>query len=729
MLTLALLLQLQVPADAYADSATRELVTEARAARQRSERLVTSYQVRASQRLGVGLRAPGRDRLLWRQELVADIHWRRDSTTTATVVGARESAPIAERDDRLPPGLIGDIRDLVFDPAADYLHVVGVEGDGLIHPLRPGSEADYRFAIGGTTTIQLGSGRTIRIVALNVTPRRADWRLISGTLWFDADSRGLVRAAFRPARPFELRRDADEDVPGWIDVSAEARFITLDYGLYDQRWWLPRYVAIDAIAKAGSWLNTPFRLERSYQDYTVEGGEPPDTTLAFVPAGRSRWLHPDGTPFDSLTRSNAIDSVRAVERECAATARRDIDSLSDGGIAMRAIIAECRAASWPENLTLVVPPDTAAMLTSSALGKPILDIDDLITDSELASLGGAIDAIPPRPWQSRLDLPDGIGAIVRRVRYNKVEGLSFGAVATADFGRLRIDASGRIGLADGEPNGQLALVRETPAARWSLSAYRQLVAANPELRPFSSTNSLMALFAGRDDGQYFRARGVSLSVEDSDGANWSVRAWYQRESAAAVETDWSLPHLLDRDHQFFDNIAAAAATQTGASLILRHNERMSTDVLLGAEANLSASTGDYDFSTGTLRASLVITPDSPLGFALTAAVGTSLGSVPVQSGFFLGGTHTVRGYPGSFRSGDAHWLVRAEVSRGSVAARLIGFVDLGWVGSRTDFGLDDGYAGAGVGLSLLDGLVRFDLAQGLRDPGGTRFDLYLDAML
>src|SRR5690606_28708216 len=286
----------------------------------------------------------------------------------------------------------------------------------------------------------------------------------------------------------------DEDIPGWIDFSAEARYITLEYGLYDGRWWLPRHVAIDAVARAGSWLNTPFRLERIYQDYEVEGGTPPDPSSTFVPAGRSRWLHPDGTPFDSLTRKQAIDSLQVAVSECVDEVKAKIDSASDGGRAMRARVAECRERSWRENLALVMPTDTASLLTSSALGEPILDIGDLITESELASLSSTIGTIPDRPWMRSVELPNGVGSVLRHARYNKIEGLSLGAAGRADFGKFRIDAIGRIGIADGEPNAEVSLVRETLGTRWSVSAYRQLAAANPELRPFGSVNSSMALF-------------------------------------------------------------------------------------------------------------------------------------------------------------------------------------------------------------------------------------------
>jgi hemolysin activation/secretion protein len=103
--------------------------------------------------------------------------------------------------------------------------------------------------------------------------------------------------------------------------------------------------------------------------------------------------------------------------------------------------------------------------------------------------------------------------------------------------------------------------------------------------------------------------------------------------------------------------------------------------------------------------------------------------VPVQSHFYLGGGATLRGYPGGAASGDAFWLGRAEIGNSFPAARLIGFVDMGWTGSRARFGRDGTLTGVGVGASFLDGLVRIDLAHGLNEPGGTRVEVYFDGML
>ncbi|HEX9831520.1 MAG TPA: hypothetical protein VGA66_00290, partial [Mycobacterium sp.] len=576
LILVATLMQLQIPADSYADMATRTLVSEVRAARERNERMVTQYTVRASQRLGVGIRALSRDRMLWRQELVADIAWRRDSVSTVTVVGARESVPVAQRGDHVPDGLTGNVRELIVDPASDYLRVIGAgddDNEGFIYPMRSGGERDYRYAIGGTTSIGLPDGRQVRLVALEITPRRADWRLISGTLWFDADTKGLVRAAFRPARPYELQRDLEEDdkedVPGWVNVKAEVRFVTLEYALYEGRWWLPRYVAIDAVGSMGSWLDAPFKIERVYQDYEVEGGTPPDPASTFIPAGRSRWVSRDGTPMDSATRTRRSDSLRTARKECIAAARSRADSTQAQRPGIRMQVNACRHLDSDTNLTVIVPEDTTALLTSTALGEPILQMGDLITEEEIIGLRDAIAALPDRPWERRVELPSSAGALFRHARYNRIESLSLGLNGAVDLGRLRLEATARLGLADLEPDLGASLVRQTVSQRWTITGYRRLTAANPDVRPFGTVNSMMALLAGRDDGQYYRTRGVELTADDTDGARWSVRAWHQRERLAEVETDASLPGLFDADRVFTDNIRADAATQSGASVTLR----------------------------------------------------------------------------------------------------------------------------------------------------------------
>jgi hypothetical protein len=63
-----------------------------------------------------------------------------------------------------------------------------------------------------------------------------------------------------------------------------------------------------------------------------------------------------------------------------------------------------------------------------------------------------------------------------------------------------------------------------------------------------------------------------------------------------------------------------------------------------------------------------------------------------------------------------------------VAARTVLFGDVGWAGDRRNWSTPGRpLSGAGVGYSMLDGLIRFDLARGLFPAKQWRADLYLEA--
>ncbi len=248
---------------AYLDAEARRLVAAARTRRETIDRSITGYRTTMRERIGVGIRALRRDRMLYRRELALHIDWRRDSVTRIDVVGARQSIPAAVPKPQLPEDLKSDAGDYAFDPANDRLTIGWGGGGGdakrdsmqdstkhrddieFKHPLAPGSEADYRFAAGDSSAVVFPNGRTIRLRELKIIPRRLDFRLMSGSFWIDEDSHGVVRALIRPARPFDLEQDLSDkdtkDIPGFVKpIRIEIRFLTIDYGLWTGRWWLPR---------------------------------------------------------------------------------------------------------------------------------------------------------------------------------------------------------------------------------------------------------------------------------------------------------------------------------------------------------------------------------------------------------------------------------------------------------------------------------------------------------
>jgi hypothetical protein len=175
------------------------LVTRARAARERNERLVTSYTAVAKQRIGVGIRALSRDRMLYRYETVARIQVAARLGELGRGIGAREGIPVVKRGDQLPEDLDFGVRDLVINPAEDVLRFIGGDDDeGFVYPLRKGGETGLQVRLGRHHHHHAPERQASPAPGAFISfRRRADWKLMSGTLWYDAETLGLVRAVLQ----------------------------------------------------------------------------------------------------------------------------------------------------------------------------------------------------------------------------------------------------------------------------------------------------------------------------------------------------------------------------------------------------------------------------------------------------------------------------------------------------------------------------------------------------
>jgi hemolysin activation/secretion protein len=119
----------------------------------------------------------------------------------------------------------------------------------------------------------------------------------------------------------------------------------------------------------------------------------------------------------------------------------------------------------------------------------------------------------------------------------------------------------------------------------------------------------------------------------------------------------------------------------------------------------------------------------PLAGAITLSGGSSVGALPAQRLWYLGGAQTVRGQtPDTLQRGNAYWLTRTELGINQLGVRPSVFADIGWTGDRTKLN-DVGrpLSGVGSGLSFLDGLFRFDVSRGLFPRKQWRADLYVNA--
>lgn len=709
LIPVLLLCSLQAPArkdtSAYLDRDAQVLVARARAARAELGREIVAYTATVKQRMGVALRMPLKDRTLFRSETAARVRWMRDEPTVIKLLAANQQHPGSEYNDYR---VASNAFDEIYDPRQDRLYFGMTHAEDqdvwIDHPLIDGSEVNYRFRTGDTLTMSFVGSRPIKVVQLQVLPRVARPKLISGSMWIEPVSGAIVKAAFHTAARLNLMTDTDafsngdeEDlkhVPAiFKPFEIEVSLITIEYAYWHLKHWLPRAMRFEGMGIAGI-VKAPAAMDISYDIHEVID---------------------DSMPADSLLESRVL-------------ARRWRDE-GDNMMVPR------RRSDLPNYL--IYPTETDSLTRSKDLPPPIWDSSsDFITEKELLKLYGGLAQLPGAPSPgARLEL-----AYPPRhydlLRYNRVEGLSGGVRGVAEYPRATLSGTARLGAADRVPNLTLSANQHTLKRNLTFTAAHELRAVDPaSLNLGASAN---AFLFGRDDGEYYRATGLSLTHEPP-AARARTRAltlFAERHRPVSQETAWSLAHALDGDQNFRPNILADSADLAGAQLLLRG--WWGTDATgwqVGAELATEAATGDFRYARGALTVRTAFPLGTGARAALELAGGTATDQLPVQKRYYLGGASTLRGYAGSATVGATFLRTRAELARtfASNAFAVALFSDAGWAGARSEFALrraaDNALVSGGVGLSILDGLVRFDLARALRAPVGWRFEIHLDSVL
>lgn len=705
--TALLLVLAQTPdTSAYLDRDARVLVARARASRDSLASSIAAYTAVVKQRIGVALRTPLKDRSLFRSEAAARVRWSRDDETVVKVLGARQFHPGSEYTDfDVSQFSIAEI----FDPTMDRLYFGLTAADDedvwIDHPLLEGAEVNYRFQTGDTITMGFPDGQQVRVVELRVLPRRNQTRLIAGSIWIEPLSGAIVKAAYRLPATFNMHRDTDvfsdhdeEDlkhVPGiFKPFELDITMITVEYSYWRLKHWLPRSLRMEGTARAGI-LKAPAAMELSYdvQDVLEDG----DSTA----------------------------TAREVTREW----RTDEDRLQ-------------RRRRHGQRVNVIVPRDGAKLTNSPDLPPPIWESSpDFITEKELRKMYSGLADLPLAPslgtnvalqWgPQREDL----------LRYNRVEGLSVGARVEAQRTAGTFWSAARIGIADLHPNVELGAKRETMRRTLTATFAHELSAV--DARSLGLGASVSAFLLGRDDGDYYRATSARLAV----GPPTARPEWYrltffaEKHTNVARETDFSLPHVFDRGFDFRPNLVADRVDLAGAELTLRgwHGtdpRSWQAGIELGLDGALGKNRAPAEGETSALhyaRATVTARTAFPIADrwrgALEAGAGTAEGEVPAQKNFFLGGAQTLRGYGGAAAVGTTFLRGRAELAHTTPAFGLALFSDAGWAGERSSFATSQSLLSAGIGLTILDGLIRIDLARALHRQTGWRLELHLDSVL
>jgi hypothetical protein len=739
----------ELEASAFRDPASRVLLTKAREARMRQDSTLLAYDATAYQRMsaGIGFRAFGRDRLLFRTENASRVRWSRDGGARVDIKGARTAVPMAEMNAEFDAH---EMSPIPYYPGRDALWIgsgvakAEVDPDEMIHPLAIGSEAYYRFATGDSIMFTLSDGKQIALREIRIEPRQPNWRLSVGSFWFDVSTGQLVRAAYRMSVEMDIWQVADEEakregeedeVPKAVKaimspMRANLEAVTIDYGLYGGRFWLPRTQFAEGQAQVG-FMRVPFKMEESFKYASVNGT---DSLLPKVPAppkslrdslfGDSvRWR--DLPPDERRERRRRIaeaDSVRRLQQQAAKKAQCDTsgtytryDSRYNGAVRV-AVSVPC------DSTVLAKSPDLPGSIYEP--GEELFGVTE--RDELIKSLGFSLQPgwAPQKP-----QLHYGLNL----TRYNRVEGFSTALSVTQELGQgYRVGVVPRISFADAQFNGELFGARSNGRRQLQLGVYRRLEAANDWGEPLSFGSSLNALLFGVDEGFYYRTWGGELTGSNVGGGGFTWRLFGEAHRNANVETQFSLANAMN-DVEFMPNIEATSGTIGGGEL--RYMKSLGLDPRgwrLLTDVRAEAAAGTFDYTRGAIDATVSRGLFGGVSAALTGGAGTSGGTLPPQREWFIGGSHTVRGQRPSLtlegQSGNSYWLGRGELARQFPVVRPSVFYDIGWAGDRSDWSHPGRpVSGAGVGFSFLDGLFRADISRGIYPRERTLVDFYFEA--
>jgi hypothetical protein len=767
-------------ATAFRDSLSRQILTGARVRRMSHDSSLRAYDATTYQRISAGLafKAIGRERLVFRHENATRVRWQQGVGALVDVKGARTVVPVAqseearkEIDEEVNREMGSNVSGVPYFPGQEALWVgaglaeAQVDERELVHPIAEGAEAYYRYISGDSMTYRLPGGPVVRLIELRIQPRVPKWNLVVGSFWFDRATYQLVRAAYRLSVPIDIweivkeeEPDADEEIPFWVKpmitpMRGNVSTITVEYGLYEGRFWLPRLQAAEGEGQV-SFMRVPVRMEERFE-YTSVNGTDPIPVIPISPAAARRDTLYSLDSLAELGDSSAASLARSMRSadSVARQARRDTlraldQRANDGDEEARAQAREMRRrplrGSQCDTSTTIttrdrrydgalrvavrLPCDESLLINSAALPASIYEpTEEMFGDRDIAELRGMLDFglqpewAPQRP-SIRYGLGDGL------LRYNRVEGLSPGIAARTLLGRgYTADAEVRLGFADLEPAAEVGLSRSDGRRTLRLGAYRRLAVSNDWGSPLSFGASLSALLFARDEGFYYRSLGAELAALGTGNPHFSWRAFVERHDSAVVETDASLANAIN-GVSFRPNIAAAEGEVIGASVRIVHSYGENPRAFrLLTELRGESAFGDFTYTRGladfTLSRHIVGRVDG----SLTLSAGSATLGTPVQRWFYLGGSQTIRGQHAGAMAGETFWMSRAEVGSGNTMFRSVLFGDIGWAGA-SDAWRHPGRPASGVGLgtSIMDGLIRFDVARGIFPRSGMKVDLYLE---
>ncbi len=702
----------------YSSPAVQELVERARARRLSGDSLVADYHARIKYRLTVGA---GRRR--WAQvpvsaveEQVADVQWQRPNDLRVDVVGRRSRS----RSETLELSSVWDRPWFVPRGVDDSVRIFSNEfpATGALHPLAATGPEWYRYTLTSGLTVTTARGGSLRLLQVDVTPRRSGPALIAGKMWIDSATAEVVRLTFRylgtslfatPERPTRSdsasARRLNSFANQLVNIDAD-----LEYSLQDGRYWMPYRQVIAGRVRLPmvSDLVIPFQATTTFEDLEINTGRPVAFALDL----------PDRSPTPAEQKARR-DSLQAERRRARGSDREDeeagawtsADRWPGGRFELHRPSDDSlsRFDGWQDSLSLQGDPAEVERVreTESALAYVAEELPDSLTGER--SRGVAYER-----------LTDAF-------RYDRVQGLSFGLGYRLRMPVVRFTdlyASIRYGLSDERVTGRLTVLRDAPGGRMALSGYRDVTGVDPFSPGHGFGNTLNALFVAHDDADYALVEGGSLRYETSlsMGLDLGVGARVERQTSAGRQATSELNDFLGGSGDFPPNPPVDEGTFGGAYVRLagvRETRWSVTADVLGGEGRTTGRLfGDLRHGFGSTR-------------GLTVRLKAGIATTPTlqQSLFRLGGVNTVRGFEYGTGRGQAFWAAQVDATPFSGRLRPVLFVDAGQTEDPGELFSSKALVGGGIGLSMFRGLLRFDLSYPISEgsDGKVRFDIVVQA--
>ncbi|HEX9727505.1 MAG TPA: hypothetical protein VGA37_03240 [Gemmatimonadales bacterium] len=705
----------------FADRSTEELVGRARARHVHQDSLVRDYRAQITTRMDA---AAGRSRFarmlpLLAHETAGRITWRRPNDMRLEILGIRNKSifPGAEAD------VTHDRPWFVPRALGDSIRLMGVPETAALHPLAPGAESVYRYAIVDSVIVSW-LGRTIRVINVRVEPKTSGPSLVAGDVWLDAGTADVVRltVAFIGEYLWDVPK-AGATAKDSADVRKGNRWASrivsvqadLEYSLLENRYWMPYRqllaitIELDIIVRGAM----PIRAITTFHDYEINV----DPVLAF--------------------NVELVDSVNSREvARCEALVQVRVSG--DGPTCPEGMGREQRrkeygydrGGRWENGRWEVTVPARDSLMAYQWREPLKLDLDE--ADAErirqaIANLAHVTEDLPDE-LTGRRRYGIAFDRLADVMRFNRVQGASFGLgygfLPGPAFTSVRLNA--RFGTADRRFAGSVDWRRESPAGAWDIRGFRQVAEVEPWTRGQSLGNSLNAVFAGHDDADYYLATGGGMTYYPYTGFLHDVELglWFERHRSMRTRTTSGINDAFGGSGVFQPNPAVAEGDYVRALIAPRvHVGRSSFTA--GAEALLGETA-----QGGRAWAAAKI-PFGLAGYtgALSLKAGHGAGDPLPQLLFRVGGPHTVRGYDYGVNTDRGFWAAQLDIGlRPSAAWAPVVFADVGKGFDATKpFSLQQPLVGIGAGVSLLNGWVRANVAKGLNPATSLRFDLQFGA--